>query len=130
MYHAIDCIDRSHTYGTLQVLWVTRDGSPDDGVGWPAETFYEQLRSAGFRCDDVTATPLPDVLALAREAGCLDDPAEELRPTKRRRQDNDLLVTQPVPFLMCPRHPTHKLYAVNCVKPGPNYGRTFCARCP
>ena len=35
---------------------MTRDGSPDDGIGWPAEPFYKQLRCAGFRCDDITAT--------------------------------------------------------------------------
>ena len=39
-----------------QVLWVTRDGSPDDGPAWPADGFYSRVRDAGFEVQDIAKT--------------------------------------------------------------------------
>jgi hypothetical protein len=43
-----DTIARLTAVGS-EVLWVTRDGSPDDGIGWPGEVFYDRVKSHGFK---------------------------------------------------------------------------------
>eukprot|EP00966_Prymnesium_polylepis_P234816 5431202-Prymnesium_polylepis.1 len=73
---------------------------------------------------DVAATPLPPLMACIREAGCLDEPGIEHRPIKRKREEH-MLSTAPVPIKLCPRHGT-ALQAHPVLKPGPNQGRTFC----
>ena len=71
------------------------------------------------------ATPLPGILAVSREAGCLDEPAEQFKPNKRQRPNGPLL--KPVPMRMCPRHPSSILVPIRVQKKtSPNYGRTFC----
>ena len=51
-----------------QVLWVTRDGSPDDGPAWPADGFYSRVRDAGFEVQDITKTnELAEIMRLVKK---------------------------------------------------------------
>ena len=77
--------------------------------------------------DDAASTPLPGVLAVMREAGCVDDPDEDFKPKKRPRPDDERpVLPEPFPMRMCPIHPNSVLQRIPVYKPGPSNGRFFC----
>ena len=78
--------------------------------------------------EGVDCTPRPGLLAAAREAGCLDEPAAEQRPGKKRKERDYSERPVPPPWPFCTYHPSTPLDVWSCrSKASPNCGRKFCA---